>query len=96
MLKIYTIEPNSNEYIEKNEEEVTLEVNTHEITVDFGLVAIPLDISKNIMFYKDSVQYVKVGLKSSKDIPSNYYLKVNFGNGSNVIKGTGYLISGVN
>ena len=48
------------------------------------------------MFYKDSVQYVKVSLKSSKDIPSNYYLKVNFGTESEVIKGTGYLISGAN
>ena len=89
------MEANSNEYIEKNEKDCSLQVTTHQITVGMGLTAFPFDTAKPLTFYKDSVQYVKVTLNCSKEIPTNSYLRVSFGN-SKVIKGTGYLITGVN
>ena len=55
VLKVYTMEPNSNEYVEKNENDVTLEVKTHTIDVNLGLTAFPFDISKGLVFYKDSI-----------------------------------------
>lgn len=54
-LRVYTMEPNSNDYIEKNEKDCSLQVTTYPIAIGIGLTAFPFDVAKGLTFYKDSV-----------------------------------------
>lgn len=63
--------------------------------MDLGLHSVPYDEATGRQFYKGSVQYAKVTIKSDIDIPANYNLKLTFGPDHLIMRGTALLSSNV-